>query len=131
MIYSREDCTRGIAMDESSTAVIVGDDVELWSMSRTKRGLSCLRTIYANAAAHAYTAIATVGLGAFPDGPAAIDALIETLPINQPTASIATSVPDAWAAVTFFLCGRDEDPWLYRRAQRLVTDVSPLLTVVT
>lgn len=113
---------------EFSTAVLIGEDVELWSISRTKRGFSCVRTLYADCAGQAYSALEAAGIR--DDDPRADGVIIDSLPISQPTASTGGSVVRPMDAVAFFAEGRDRDPGLLERAQTLVATVAPLLSVI-
>jgi hypothetical protein len=114
--------------NEFSTAVLIGEDVELWSLSRTKRGFSCVRTIYADCANQAYSALEAAGMR--DEDPGADGVIIDSLPISQPTASTGGSVVRPADAVAFFVDGRDQDANLLERAQALVTTIAPLLSVV-
>lgn len=116
-------------MHESSTAVLVGGDVELWSISRTPRGFSCLRTVYAGAALRVHAVLATSDWCALPDDPDAVARMIERLPISRPTSSAGCSVTRPVAAVGFFV-GERLDVCLREQAERLVGAVAPLLEVV-
>ena len=122
---------RGSVMHEDnefSTAVLIGENVELWSLSRTKRGFSCVRTIYADSANQAYSALEAAGI--LDDDPGADGVIIDSLPISQPTASTGSSVVRPTDAVAFFVDERDPDLGLLERAQRLVSTIAPLLSVV-
>lgn len=123
---------RGNVMHESehefNTAVLVGADVEFWSISRTARGFSCIRTLYADSASQAYSALDAAGMR--DNDPGADDVVIDSLPISQPTASASSSVTRPSDAVAFFVDERAPDLGLLERAQRLVTTIAPLLSVV-
>lgn len=113
---------------EFSTAVLIGEDVELWSISRTKRGFSCVRTLYADSANQAYSALEAAGIR--DNDPGADGVIIDSLPISQPSASTGSSVTRPPDAVAFFVDERDPDLGLLERAQQLVTTIAPLLSVV-
>jgi hypothetical protein len=109
--------------------VIVGADLELWSVSRSKGGFSCLRTVHAGTAVRAWAAIAATGIDARRlDDPRAIDALLQHLPLAQPSANAGAWVVTPLAALAFFVAGRSGEGVL-DRARRLVREVAPILTV--
>ena len=116
-------------MHESTSVVITGADLELWSISRHKGGFSCLRTVHGGSAARAWAAIAAAGLSARQmDAPRTIDAIVSHLPLAQPTTSAGAWVVVPVAAVAFFVAGRSSEG-VQDRARRLVRDVAPLLSV--
>jgi hypothetical protein len=115
-------------MHESNTALVVGNDVEVWSICRTSRGFSCLRTVYAGSAPAACSAIAASRWRTSPDEPDAAGVVADSVPLSRPTASAGCSVTRPAAAVSFFAGEGSER--LLERAQRLVGEVAPLLHLV-
>ena len=116
-------------MRESTTVVLTGPVLELWSLSRVQGGLSCLRTIHAATAARAWAALAVAGLDARRrSDPRVIDAMLLHVPLSRPTATTAGRVVQPVAAVGFFVDGRTGDT-LHERAIRLVREVTPILAV--
>ena len=113
-------------MDESNAAVIVGHDVELWSISRTRTGFSCLRTVYIAAAAGARAAVAAARAGTEQDDTALSNTILDSLQLSSPTISKAGSFLRAPPAMLFFVGDHVNDGALVRRAQRFVYDLGPV-----
>ena len=114
-------------MNQSSTAVVTGDDVELWSVTRTQNGLSCLRTTFAGAAPKAYADVAAAGFDlGWESDPASSDAIVDGLDTTQPLATAAGVFEHADDAEAFFVHERD-DAVVAARAKLLVADVDRLI----